>query len=302
LVICSKNDEHIAKEPFEINGEMILKLDDFALFIANWENKADNIKLIKETLNIGFDSILFIDDNPAEREIVSQKLPMVVVPNLPDDFTDSLDYLIRMNYFEVRTISDNDKNRTEQYRSEYERIKLKSNYTSIDDFLKSLKMTAICSQFTEVDAERISQLTLRSNQFNLRTIRYSKNDILNIITLKTFITFSVKLSDNFGDHGLVAIAIIKLNDDSEAFLDTLLMSCRVLKRGVEDYLLNKIVIELKNKSINTLIGEYLPTSKNGLVNNFFIDHGFNFSAKKNTYILQIDKFKTINNYINESTN
>ena len=247
-------------------------------------------------------SILFIDDNPAEREIVSQKLPMVVVPNLPDDFTDSLDYLIRMNYFEVRTISDNDKNRTEQYRSEYERIKLKSKYTSIDDFLKSLKMTAICSQFTEVDAERISQLTLRSNQFNLRTIRYSKNDILNIITLKTFITFSVKLSDNFGDHGLVAIAIIKLNDDSEAFLDTLLMSCRVLKRGVEDYLLNKIVIELRNKSINTLIGEYMPTSKNGLVNNFFIDHGFNFSSEKNTYILQIDKFKTINNYINESTN
>ena len=302
LTVCSKNDDHIAKEPFQINGEMILRLDDFALFVANWENKADNITLIKETLNIGYDSILFIDDNPAEREIVSQKLPMVVVPDLPEDFTDTLDFLIKRNYFEVRSFSENDKKRTSQYKAEYERIKLKSNYTSIDDYLKSLDMVAKLNSFTVEDAERISQLSLRSNQFNLRTIRYSKDEILNIINSDSYFTYSLRLSDKFGDHGLVAIAIVKLNDKHEAFLDTLLMSCRVLKRGVEACLMNKIVEELKKRSVHTLIGEYLPTVKNGLVQNFLTDHQFHYSLENNLYSIKIDQFKTIKNYINESTN
>ncbi len=302
LAVCSKNDDHIAKVPFQINSEMILRLDDFALFIANWENKADNITLIKETLNIGYDSILFIDDNPAEREIVFQKLPMVVVPDLPEDFTDTLDYLIRRNYFEVRSISDNDKNRTGQYKAEYERVKLKSNYSSIDDYLKSLDMIANLSSFTVEDAERISQLSLRSNQFNLRTIRYSKDEILNIIKSDSYYTYSLRLCDKFGDHGLVAIAIVKLDEKHEAFLDSLLMSCRVLKRGVEAYLMNKIIEELKERSVHNLIGEYLPTTKNGLVQNFLTDHQFQYSLENNLYSIKIDQFKTIKNYINESTN
>jgi FkbH-like protein len=302
LAVCSKNDDHIAKVPFQINSEMILRLDDFALFIANWENKADNITLIKETLNIGYDSILFIDDNPAEREIVFQKLPMVVVPDLPEDFTDTLDYLIRRNYFEVRSISDNDKNRTGQYKAEYERVKLKSNYSSIDDYLKSLDMIANLSSFTVEDAERISQLSLRSNQFNLRTIRYSKDEILNIIKSDSYYTYSLRLCDKFGDHGLVAIAIVKLDEKHEAFLDSLLMSCRVLKRGVEAYLMNKIIEELKERSVYNLIGEYLPTTKNGLVQNFLTDHQFQYSLENNLYSIKIDQFKTIKNYINESTN
>ena len=302
LTVCSKNDEHIAKEPFERNTEMILKLEDFALFIANWENKADNIKLIKETLNIGYDSILFIDDNPAEREVVCQKLPMVLVPNLPDDFTDTLDFLIRKNYFEVRTISDNDKNRTIQYKLEYERIKSKSNFSSIDDYLKSLDMRASINPFLIEDAERISQLTLRSNQFNLRTIRYSKADILNIMKSNSYLTYTVRLSDKFGDHGLIALAIIKLNEDNTAFLDSLLMSCRVLKRGVEDFLMNMILEDLRKKSIYKLIGEYLPTSKNTLVQNFLNDYQFLYFLDTNLYINQVYQYKPIKNYINESTN
>jgi FkbH-like protein len=302
LAVCSKNDDQIAKEPFEINSEMILRLDDFALFIANWENKADNITLIKETLNIGYDAIMFLDDNPAEREIVRQKLPIVIVPDLPDDFTDTLDYLIRRNYFEVRSISENDKNRTDQYKAEYERIKLKSNYSSIDDYLKSLNMTAKLNPFTAEDAERISQLSQRSNQFNLRTVRYSKDDILRIMESDSYFSCSVRLIDKFGDHGLVALAIVKLYDSHEAFLDSLLMSCRVLKRGVEDLLLNKIVEELKKRSVHNLIGEYLPTTKNGLVQTFLADHQFHYSSETNLYSIRIDQFKTINNYINESTN
>lgn len=302
LAVCSKNDDQIAKEPFEINSEMILRLDDFALFVANWENKADNITLIKETLNIGYDAIMFLDDNPAEREIVRQKLPIVIVPDLPDDFTDTLDYLIRRNYFEVRSISENDKNRTNQYKAEYERIKLKSNYSSIDDYLKSLNMIAKLNPFTVEDAERISQLSQRSNQFNLRTVRYTKDDILKIMDSDSYFSCSVRLIDKFGDHGLVALAIVKLQDRNEAFLDSLLMSCRVLKRGVEDLLLNKIVEELKKRSVYNLIGEYLPTDKNRLVQSFLADHQFHYSVETNLYSIRIDQFKTINNYINESTN
>ena len=302
LAVCSKNDEHIAKEPFEINKDMILRLEDFALFIANWENKADNITVIKETLNLGYDAFLFIDDNPAEREIVRQKLPHVQVPELPTDFTDSLDYLIRLNLFETRTIPKIDIDRTALYKAEFERVKMKVKYSSIDHYLKSLQMIASINPFTLDDAERISQLSFRSNQFNLRTIRYSKDEIINIINSSSHLTFSVRLKDKFGDHGLVAIAIVKITNKKHAFLDSLLMSCRVLKRGVESSLMNKIIDKLNNLSVNLLIGEYLPTTKNGLVENFLTDHQFKSFTELGQNSVQVEKFKTIKNNINESSN
>jgi FkbH-like protein len=302
LAVCSKNDEHIAKEPFEINSEMILKLEDFAVFIANWENKADNIALIKETINIGYDAIMFLDDNPAEREIVRQKIPQVQVPELPADFTDTLDFLIRLNLFEVRTISENDKDRTNQYKAEFERVKLQSKYSSIDDFLISLQMVADLSPFTIDDSERISQLSLRSNQFNLRTIRYSRDEITAMIDSPDYLTLSVRLRDKFGDHGLVAIAIVVISETKPAFLDTLLMSCRVLKRGVEDYLMNKIIERLAQKSIKELIGEFIPTPKNNLVENFLIEHQFERLSDSDKYSIHIPSYLKIKNYINESNN
>jgi FkbH-like protein len=300
LAVCSKNDEHIAKEPFEINNGMILKLEDFALFIANWENKADNITVIKETLNLGYDAFLFIDDNPAEREIVRQKLPQVQVPELPADFTDSLDYLIRMNLFETRTIPEKDIDRTTLYKAEFERVKMKVKYSSIDDYLQSLQMIASIRPFILDDAERISQLSFRSNQFNLRTIRYSKDEIINIINSSDYLTFSVRLKDKFGDHGLVAIAIVKVNNKKQAFLDSLLMSCRVLKRGVEGFLMNKIIDNLRDLSVHLLIGEYLPTSKNGLVKNFLTDYQFQSFPELGQNSVQVVKFKPIKTNINES--
>ena len=301
LAVCSKNDEHIAKEPFEINKEMILKLEDFTVFIANWENKADNITVIKETLNLGYDAFLFIDDNPAEREIVRQKLPDVQVPELPSDFTDSLDYLIRLNFFETRTIPKIDIDRTALYKAEFERVKMKAKYSSIDDYLKSLQMVASINPFTLDDAERISQLSFRSNQFNLRTIRYSKDKIISFINSSSHLTFSVRLKDKFGDHGLVAIAIVKIINKKSAFLDSFLMSCRVLKRGVESFLINEIINKLNNLSVDFLIGEYLPTNKNGLVKNFLTNHQFKKIAESGQNTVQVKKFKTIKNNINESS-
>lgn len=298
LAVCSKNDEEMAKEPFLKNPNMILQLADFSIFVANWENKADNIRLIKESLNIGYDSILFLDDNPAEREIVRQLIPEVVVPELPKDLTDSLDFLIQKNLFENRYFSENDKDRTLQYRAEFNRLKTKLNYNSIDEYLKSLGMIGIVRDFNPEDSDRISQLTLRSNQFNLRTIRYSKEEILDLITKPDYLTFTLKLSDKFGDHGLVGIAIIKLLNNQEAFLDSFLMSCRVLKRGAEDFLLNHLLFSLKSLKIRSLKGQFIRTKKNKLVNDFFENHQFRLEEKsESSYCLEVAKYKMIKNYI-----
>lgn len=298
LAVCSKNDEQIAKEPFLFNPEMILRLNDISLFIANWDNKADNIKQIKETLNIGYDSFLFLDDNPAEREIVRQRLPSVNVPELPTDMTEALDYLIAQNYFETRSISSNDESRTDQYKAEFERVKAQATYSNIDDYLDSLKMTAIVKKFTHEDSERISQLSMRSNQFNLRTIRYSLREVTDLIDSSSYFTYTLRLQDKFGDHGLVAIAVIKRLNSSTVFLENFLMSCRVLKRGVEGFFMNRIVRDVAGLGIERIEGEYIRTTKNTLVENFLENHQFFFDG--NRMILDVNKFSEINNYIHES--
>jgi FkbH-like protein len=207
-----------------------------------------------------------------------------------------------LNLFETRTIPKKDIDRTALYKAEFERVKMKVKYSSIDDYLKSLHMIASINPFILDDAERISQLSFRSNQFNLRTIRYSKDEIINIINSSSHLTFSVRLKDKFGDHGLVAIAIVKIINNKHAFLDSLLMSCRVLKRGVESFLMNKIIDKLNNLSVNLLIGEYLPTNKNILVKNFLTDHQFKSFTELGQNSIQVVKFKTIKNSINESSN
>lgn len=298
LAVCSKNDEQIAKEPFLHNPEMVLKLNDISLFIANWDNKADNIKQIKETLNLGYDSFLFLDDNPAEREIVRQRLPSVNVPELPSDMTEALDFLIEQNFFETRSISSNDESRTDQYKAEFERVKAQATYSSIDDYLESLNMTAIVKKFTHEDSERISQLSMRSNQFNLRTVRYSYSDVIELIDSPSYLTYTLRLKDKFGDHGLVAIAVVRLLEPTTVLLENFLMSCRVLKRGVEGFLINKIVRDIAGLGKATLVGEYIRTPKNSLVENFLEDHQFFFDGSKT--ILDVNKFSDIKNYIHES--
>ena len=161
-------------------------------------------------------------------------------------------------------------------------------------------MTASIRPFTLDDSDRIAQLSLRSNQFNLRTIRYSKDEIVEMTKSPNYLTFSVRLNDKFGDYALVAIAIIKIMENNESFLDTFLMSCRVLKRGLEDLLMNKIIELLSQNSVKILIGEYLPTLKNNLVKDFLSDHQFVFDQKKNQNVLQIDNYKKIENHIYES--
>lgn len=299
IAVCSKNDEDKAKEPFDKNPEMVLKLDDIAVFIANWDNKADNIRVIQNILNIGFDSMVFLDDNPFERNMVRENIPGIVVPELPEDPSDYLEYLYSLNLFETASYSLGDNDRTKQYRVEAQRISLQKKFTNEEDFLKSLNMISKVECFNNFNIPRIAQLSQRSNQFNLRTVRYTEAEIIAIKENKDYATFSFTLTDKFGDNGLICVIILKKLDIETLFIDTWLMSCRVLKRGVESFALNTIVEYSRRNGFKFIVGEYLPTMKNSMVEQHYPNLGFERIGDAETaqYILDIAKYKGLECYI-----
>lgn len=284
VCVCSKNDEDKAKEPFEKNPEMVLTLDDISVFVANWENKADNIRTIQSILNIGFDSMVFLDDNPFERNMVRVNVPGVTVPELPEDPGEYLEFLYTQNLFETASYSSADKDRTKQYQVEAQRVATAKKFTNEGDFLKSLEMVSEVSGFTSFNTPRVAQLSQRSNQFNLRTVRYTEDQITAIENDPKQKGFAFTLEDKFGDNGLIAVVILQdisenapstLNPQpSTLFIDTWFMSCRVLKRGMENFTLNTIVEYAKANGYKKIIGEYLPTAKNGMVAEHYTGLGF----------------------------
>jgi FkbH-like protein len=272
--VCSKNTESVAKEPFEKHPDMVLRLKDIAVFVANWENKANNIKRIQQFLNIGFDSMVFLDDDPAERDIVRQNVPDISVPELPKDPAEYLEYLYTLNLFETVSYSSEDANRTEQYQKESKRVAAQASFINEGDFLKSLEMLSAVQPFNSFSAPRVAQLSQRSNQFNLRTVRYSEEDINRIIDSVRHHSFSFTLEDKYGDNGLICAVILEEQQPKELFIDTWFMSCRVLKRGMENFVLNTIVDYARNKGYHTIVGKYLPTAKNALVKDHYSNLGF----------------------------
>ena len=274
LAICSKNFEDKAKEPFENNPEMVLKLNDIAVFIANWNNKVDNIRTIQRILNIGFDSMVFLDDNPFERNMVRENIPDISVPELPEDPSEYLEYLYSLNLFETASYSEGDKDRTKQYQVEAQRVSFQKSFSNEEDYLKSLNMVSEIKDFDKFNIPRVAQLSQRSNQFNLRTVRYTEDEITDIENDDDYAKFSFTLKDKFGDNGLVCVIIMKKIDESTLFIDTWFMSCRVLKRGMENFTLNTIVDWAQRNGYKNIIGEYLPTLKNGMVANHYANLGF----------------------------
>lgn len=275
LAVCSKNTESVAREPFEKHPDMVLRLEDFAVFVANWENKADNIRYIQSILNIGFDSMVFLDDNPFERNIVRENIPGITVPELPEDPADYLEFLYQLNLFETISFSDEDAERTTQYQVEAKRNMLQKNFTNEADFLKSLNMVSLVEPFNKFNSPRVAQLSQRSNQFNLRTVRYTEADV-EMLSNKNqdYHTFSFTLEDKYGDNGLICVLILKTENKNILFVDTWLMSCRVLKRGMEHFVLNTIVNYAKEKGYSTVKGEYIPTEKNEMVKDHYLKLGF----------------------------
>ena len=276
IIICvaSKNNEETAKEPFEKHPDMVLKLDDIAVFQANWETKVDNIRTIQQILNIGFDSMVFLDDNPFERNMVRENIPAITVPELPEDPAEYLEYLYSLNLFETASYSNLDKDRTKQYQVEAQRASLSKTFTNEADFLKSLNMVSVVSGFTKFNTPRVAQLSQRSNQFNLRTVRYTDADIEALANDPEVIDLSFTLEDKFGDNGLIAVVIMKPQDKETLFVDTWFMSCRVLKRGMENFTLNTMVEAARTQGYKRIIGEYLPTPKNKMVENHYVGLGF----------------------------
>lgn len=290
LAVCSKNNEETAKEPFEKHPEMILRLSDISMFVANWEDKASNILNIQKTLNIGMDSIVFIDDNPFERNSVKAMIPDITVPELPEDPANYLSYLKSLNLFETVSYSENDKDRTKQYQAEVGRSTMQSNFESFDDYLKSLEMKATVHKFDEFEIPRIAQLTQRSNQFNLRTVRYTEADIEKIANSDKYLTLSFALKDKFGDYGLISAVIMEKQDDKTLFIDTWLMSCRVLKRGMEEFIVNSIINEAKQNGFEKVIGEYIKTPKNAMVEKIYSKLGFK-EVENNQFVAEVNNFK-----------
>lgn len=297
LVICSKNTEKIAKEPFVNHPDMVLHLDDISIFVVNWENKVDNIKYIQSVLNIGFDSMVFIDDSSFERNMIRKMIPEITVPELPEDPVDYVPYLRSLNLFETTSYSDEDSDRTKKYQYEAKRTKFKTNFSSIDDYLKNLNMIAEVAEFDDYHISRIAQLTQRSNQFNLRTKRYTEKDIDKIRKSNQYITRYFKLEDKFGEYGLISIVILKKIDSDSVFIDTLIVSCRVFKRGMEEFIFNKTVKLAASEGYNKIIGEYLPTLKNMLAKDIFREFGFVKEGDK--WILDIKDYSERKNFIKE---
>ncbi len=299
IAVCSKNTEAVAKEVFEKHPDMVLHLEDIAVFMANWENKVDNIRHIQSILNIGFDSMVFLDDNPFERNIVRENIPGISVPELPEDPAEYLEYLYALNLFETVSFTDEDAQRTKLYQTAAKRITVQQKFGNEEDFLKSLQMISIVASFNKFNTPRVAQLSQRSNQFNLRTVRYTEADIEKLAQSNHHFTFSFTLEDKFGDNGLIGVIVLSRESEEVAFIENWFMSCRVLKRGMENFVLNTIASFAKENGFSILKGQYLPTAKNELVKDHYLKLGFTFD--NNYWILSLDSFKEATTFINSKT-
>ncbi len=273
LAVCSKNEMANAVLPFEKHPEMVLKRDDIACFVANWNDKAENIRHIREILNIGFDSMVFLDDNAFERDLVRTLVPDIIVPNLPEDPADYVRAISELNLFETTTFSTADLERSELYRLEGLRQQEQASFASIEEFLRSLKMQITIARFDSYHLPRIAQLIQRSNQFNLTTRRRTEADCADLMKDPLSIPLYATLSDRLGDHGLISIVILEQLPGELAIRDWL-MSCRVVKRGVEQALMNEVFLQAQSLGLERVTGEFIPTAKNAMVQDFYGQFGF----------------------------
>ena len=293
LAVCSKNDEKNAKEPFIKNPNMILSLDDISCFVANWENKASNIEMIAKTLNIGIDSLVFVDDNKAEREIVRQTYPDVLVVDLPDDPDNYASALFNSGAFDWAEITKEDVLRSNTYIENAKREELLKSNVDYDSYLDSLQMEAQISKVDNDSKERFIQLINKSNQFNLTTKRTNESIVQEMLSNPAIDLLTVTLKDRFSYYGIIACLIIK-QENKRMIIDTFVMSCRVLKRGLEDLIFN-YVAELADKNgCDEIIGEYIKTDRNSMVEELYDKYGFTvISMQENNklYSLKADEYK-----------
>lgn len=270
LTICSKNNEADVMEVFDHNPFMLLKKDDFSAWRINWKDKASNIKEIAEDLNIGLDSMVFVDDSPSERELIKQSLPMVEVPDFPTQPYDLPVFTKALidDYFRVFDITQEDKNKAAQYKANVLRAQSQQSFTDLSAFIKSLDISVKIENANDFNIQRIAQMTQKTNQFNLTTKRYSESDIRSFLK-SGWIVYCMSVSDRFGDYGITGCMIINGNE-----IDSFLLSCRILGKGIEEAFLKSVLTQLSNKGLHSVEASYIPTAKNAQVCDFYDRCGF----------------------------
>jgi FkbH-like protein len=281
LAVCSKNEEAVAREPFERHAEMLLGVDDIACFVANWKDKATNLREIAARLRLGLEALVFVDDNPAERELVRRELPEVMVPEMPADPAEFASCIARAGYFEGVAITEDDRRRAEQYRANTQRETAQASVTDLHGYLAGLQMRAVWRPFTEDGLARIVQLTNKTNQFNLTTQRVNEAEVRAWMADPAMATMEVRLEDRFGDNGVVSLVVGRMENaemecaaSKDMKIVLWLMSCRVLGRRLEEAVLNVVVEEGRRLGAARLVGVYRPTAKNAMVRELFGRLGF----------------------------
>ena len=272
IALCTKNDPEYALAAFG-HPSMVLRHEHVVAERVNWQDKATNLRELAEELDLGLDSFVFLDDNPREREWVRQALPMVAVPELPADPTERPAFIARGPWFRTLTVTDADRKRSASYRAQGDRRRAQASAASFEDYLASLEQRLTIEPVTEATVPRTAQLCQRTNQFNLTTRRHTEADIERMLADPAHDLVTLSVSDRFGDSGITGVAIT-LHTDGRAELDTLLLSCRLLGRRVEDAFLAVLARRARQRGARTFIGAYGPTDRNAQVASFFPDRGF----------------------------
>lgn len=280
LAVCSKNNEQDVLEAWDKNPYIVLKKESFVAYRINWQDKASNIQEMAKELNIGLDSFVFVDDNPTERELVKQMLPMVAVPEFPEQPYELPIFFKQLvdRYFKVYSITDEDKKKTEQYKANAARLEAQQSFADFDKFLESLEIRIDIEQANEFNIPRIAQMTQKTNQFNLTTKRYTDSDIHNFLA-KGCKIWCISVSDKFGDNGITGTIIIDGNE-----IDSLLLSCRILGKGIEEVFVKKILSILADEDVSNMKATYIPTAKNAQVKDFYERCGFTLVVENNNGI------------------
>ncbi|MFA6234871.1 MAG: HAD-IIIC family phosphatase [Bacteroidota bacterium] len=279
LAVCSKNEESTAREPFESHPEMVLRLEDISVFIANWRNKADNIREIAAKLNVGLDSLVFVDDNPAERALVRETLPEVHVIDLPEDPSGYLAALDKERLFETVAFTSEDLRRGDLYRENALRDTFRDSCMDLTNYLSGLAMESEYGDLDGFHLPRAAQLINKSNQFHVTTTRYTEAQLAEFMASPNWSVRYYRLKDRFGDNGLISTVILERKDESILRIDTWVMSCRVLARTMEEFICSDIVAMARSFGCRRLEGKYIPTRKNGLVEDLYRRMGFSLESE-----------------------
>jgi len=288
LAINSKNEEKNVKEIFEKHPDMVLKQDDFVIICSNWNAKHENLKKIASHLNIGLDSFVFLDDSPFERNMVREYMTDVTVPEMPKDPSFYVETLLKPGWFNCIALTKEDSQRTDKYRQIVKRKEFQDSASSIEEYLQGLDVNVFLLNTTKMNLPRLHQLNTRTNQFNLTTRRYQESEIKEMSEQDRYLIIGFQATDRFGDNGIVgSVYIEKIVDEGneEWWIRNFIMSCRVFSRDIETAVLHYILDIAKEKGVSSVFGEYIPSKKNGYVQNFYSDHGFQAISKDQTPVI-----------------